>query len=79
MCVCVYMSVFEEVKIFYGLFPLGRHACGDHSQLDMHERFLFGEQNGGRRNEGKEKGRKNKLSVDWEEKPCYFIHDVFLW
>lgn len=26
---------------FYGLFPLGRHACGGQSQLDMPERFLL--------------------------------------
>ena len=83
--------MLEKDRDFYGLFPLGRHACGGQSQLDMPERFLL-ENNmggGGGGGGGIVERQKKELAIEWarekeqkeqkREKSCNPIHYVFSW
>lgn len=66
MCVSGRLRVcaFEKERDFYGLFPLGRRACGGQSQLDMPERFLLDRKMGGKER-GKRRAEIKSLSIDW--------------
>lgn len=55
---------FKKKGKFYGLFPLGRHACGGQSQLDMPERSPL-ERKMGKEGKRKQRGGKKELSLDW--------------
>lgn len=67
----MYVCVFEKERDFYGLFTLGRHACGGQSQLDMAERFLLEMKMGekGRRGKKKTKLRKVIYRVGERQRP----------
>lgn len=76
---CVREKAYEKERDFYGLFTLGRHACGGQSQLDMPERFLLESKMGVKGKRGKRKAETKKViyRVGERERETLYIHHVF--